>query len=119
MKPFRTVEDIHVLGAAIGYLVGLARRIGGHATLVAELAASLIALDRLRIEPASDPRVHIALHGVHGRLVNLEENEELGILWQAAPEDERERWVRDRLLLRVASKARAARFERAWSAFSV
>ena len=30
VKPFRTVEDIHVVGATLGYLVGLARRVREH-----------------------------------------------------------------------------------------
>ncbi|MBW2687300.1 MAG: acyl-CoA dehydrogenase family protein, partial [Deltaproteobacteria bacterium] len=64
VKPFRTIEDIHVVGTTLGYLVGLARRTRASATLIAELSADLVALDRLRDEAPLDPRVHIALHGV-------------------------------------------------------
>ena len=38
--------------------------------------------------------------------------------WSAASDDEWTRWQRDRVLLQVASKARAGRRERAWEAFS-
>lgn len=115
VKPFRTVEDIHVLGASIGYLLGLAGRCGGPPKLVAELAASLAALDRLHLEPPLEPRVHVALQGAHARLADIEENGALDGLWRDAPEQEAARWTRDRDLLRVASEARAARFRRAWS----
>ena len=113
VKPFRTVEDIHVVGTVLGYLLGLARRVGVATTWLAELAADLAALDRLRLAPPLDPRVHIALHGVYRRLRALTNAEAFAALLRDAPEDERKRWERDHALLEVASKAREARFERA------
>jgi alkylation response protein AidB-like acyl-CoA dehydrogenase len=113
VKPFRTIEDIHVVGATLGYLVGLARRTRASTTLIAEMSADLVALDRLRDGPPLDPRVHIALHGVYQRVTRLVGGEDFARLLDAAPGDERDRWERDRALLQVASKARAARFERA------
>jgi alkylation response protein AidB-like acyl-CoA dehydrogenase len=116
LKPFRTVEDIHVVGASIAYLGGLARRAESAPGLVADLAAGLAALDRLRVEPPLDPRVHVALQGVYARITAAEETGELEALFRAAPDDEAARWARDRVLLRVASKARETRFERARAA---
>jgi len=113
VKPFRTVEDIHVLGAAVGYLVGVTRRTAGPARLLADLGAALVALDQLCGASPLDPRAHIALQGVYQRVLDLVEGDEVASVWQAAPEDERNRWLRDRPLLDVAFKARRARFERA------
>jgi len=113
VKPFRTIEDIHVVGATLGYLVGLARRTRASATLIAELSADLVALDRLRDGPPLDPRVHIALHGVYQHVTRLIGSEDFARVLDRAQDDERDRWERDRALLRVASKAREARFERA------
>ncbi|MDH3200681.1 MAG: acyl-CoA dehydrogenase family protein [Myxococcales bacterium] len=113
VKPFRTIEDIHVVGATLGYLVGLARRARAPTVLIAELSADLVALDRLRDGSPLDPRVHISLHGVYQRVTRFVAGEELARLLDGAPEDERDRWERDQPLLRVASKARAARFEAA------
>ena len=113
VKPFRTIEDIHVVGATLGYLVGLARRTRASTTLIAELSADLLALDPLLHGPPLDPRVHIALHGVYQHLTRLISSEAFKRLLDAAPGDERDRWERDRVLLQVASKAREARFERA------
>ena len=113
VKPFRTIEDIHVVGATIGYLLGLARRTRWSATLIAELGANLMALEGLRQGPPLDPRVHIALHGVYQRVTELVSCEDFAKLLNAAPDDERKRWERDKALLKVASKAREARFEKA------
>ena len=113
VKPFRTIEDIHVVGATLGYLVGLARRTRASTTLVAELAADLVALAGLRGGSPLDPRVHVALQGVYQHVTRLIGSEEFVQVLDCAPDDERARWERDRALLRVASKAREARFERA------
>jgi hypothetical protein len=113
VKPFRTIEDIHVLGAAIGYLIGVTRRAKGSVLLLAALSAALVALDWLRTVPPLDPRAHIVLQGVYQRVVDLADSPELAEVWQTAPEDERKRWTRDRPLLDVAFRARRARFERA------
>ena len=115
VKPFRTIEDIHVLGAALGYLAGLALRVRGPADLIAELGAALVALDAIRTEPALDPRVHVALHGVLLQVKRLLESSALARLLESVPDDERARWSRDWKLLEVASKAREARFARACS----
>lgn len=113
VKPFRTIEDIHVLGTAFGYLLGAARRAGAPGTLLAELMAGLVSLDRLSAEPPLDPRVHVALHGAYERLLAITASERLSQLWRKAPPEERLRWERDQPLLGVASKAREARFRRA------
>jgi hypothetical protein len=113
VKPFRTIEDIHVVGSTLGYLAGLARRTRASATLIAEFSADLVALDRLRDGPPLDPRVHIALHGVYQRVTRFIDSEDFGRVLECASNDERDRWERDRALLQVASKARKARFERA------
>ncbi|MGB8330791.1 MAG: acyl-CoA dehydrogenase family protein [Polyangiales bacterium] len=113
VKPFRTIEDIHVLGAAIGYLIGVTRRARGSVLLLADLSAALVALDWLRSVPPLDPRAHLVLQGIHQRIVGLVDGAELAQVWEAAPDEERKRWSRDRPLLDVAFRARRARFERA------
>lgn len=113
VKPFRTIEDIHVLGAALGYLIGVVRRVNGSACLLAGLSATLVSLAGLRALSALDPRGHIVLQGAYQQVVDLIDGEEMRGVWQTASDDERERWQRDRPLLDVASRARTARFERA------
>lgn len=115
VKPFRTVEDIHVFGTAAAYLLGLAQRTEGPPELMAELAAAIVTLDRLCDAPPLDPRVHVALHGVSQGIARLFDTEELASVWEGAPPEERARWERDRKLLQVAQTAREARFRKAAS----
>ncbi|MEM8610161.1 MAG: acyl-CoA dehydrogenase family protein [Myxococcota bacterium] len=113
VKRFRTVEDIHVAGATIAYLVGLARRVGAPVASLAGLTADLVALEQLSSQPPLDPRVHVALHGVYSRLETFVSGEEFSAILESAAADERTRWARDQRLLQVAGKAREARFARA------
>ena len=113
VKPFRTIEDIHVVGATLGYVVGWARRVEASASFIAELSSALVALDALRTHPPLEPRVHVALHGVYQHVTDLLRGDAFSELLRAAAGEERDRWQRDQVLLRVASKARDARFQRA------
>lgn len=115
VKPFRTVEDIHVFATASAYLLGLAKRCAGPADWMSELCALIATLDRLRIAPPLDPGVHVALHGVTRNLLRLFSTDEFARVWKGAPSEERARWERDQKLLEVANTAREARFRKAAS----
>jgi alkylation response protein AidB-like acyl-CoA dehydrogenase len=111
VKPFRTVEDIHVLGAFAGHVAGAARANGWpHDVLeealgVAAALRSLASLDPLAAE------THVALAGAI-RLVGALAGR-LDACWGAAETEGRARWTRDRLLLDVAAGARKKRLESA------
>ncbi len=112
VKPFRTVEDVHVLAAAVAYLAAAGARRGwpeGLREALCGLGASLRGL--AAFDPAA-PETHLALAGCYalaGRLFD-----EGGAAWRAEPDDEAARWERDRVLLNVAEAARQKRREVAW-----
>ena len=110
VKPFRTIEDIHVVGAALGYVIGWARRVDASNDLVADLSADLVALGALLATDPLDPKTHVALHGCHRRAMRALHSDEFALLLDRASRDERDRWKRDERLLAIASKARDARF---------
>jgi len=113
VKPFRTVEDIHVYGSAVAYFFGLGKRTGAPAGFLAEMVSILVALESLREATPLDPNTHVALHGVGEHLSHLITSDEFLGIWDAAPPEERDRWERDRKLLDVAGSARRARFQKA------
>jgi acyl-CoA dehydrogenase len=108
LKPFRTIEDLFVHGALLGYVLGIARRHGFEHAFAEEVIAAIVTTRALA---AVDPRAletHLALAGVlRGveRLVTAEDD-------RLAAVDPR--WSRDRALLTVASRARELRREAAW-----
>jgi alkylation response protein AidB-like acyl-CoA dehydrogenase len=113
LKPFRTVEDLHVHAALVGYAIGVARRRGFDRALVDRLLALAVATRALAHAETAAPTAHLALAGVIDLATAAIADVERA--WAAAPDDEYARWQRDRPLLGVAGTARAARRDRAWS----
>ncbi|AKT40351.1 acyl-CoA dehydrogenase family protein [Chondromyces crocatus] len=112
LKPFRTLEDLHVHAALLGYLVGVGRRYRWPDATLEQLSALLVTVRALAASPVDRAETHLAVAGLLGMAdVFLHETE---LLWERVGEDERARWVRDRALLAVAGKAREARRVRAW-----
>ncbi len=117
IRPFRTVEDIHVQAAVFAYLLREARRIGLPRALIEKSAAQIVSLRALAEEDPSAAAIHIALGGalaLGSALIG-----EIESAWSAARDSAAwERWERDRPLLGVASRVRSARLERAWERLS-
>jgi acyl-CoA dehydrogenase len=113
VKPFRTVEDLHVHGAVLAYLLREALLRSWPKPWVERAAAHLHAMRALADEDRDAPATHVALAGALaiGDALRAEAESH----WGAAAEDEAtRRWQRDRELLQVASSARTRRTERAW-----
>lgn len=106
VKPFRTVEDVHVFAAITGYALRAATE---RQDLTEDLLAGLMALRQLSQRPPSQPDAHLAFAGVQRSLRPAIEAALDGLSGEEAV-----RWQRDRSLLDVASKARALRREAAW-----
>jgi acyl-CoA dehydrogenase len=113
VKPFRTVEDIHVQAAVLSYLMREGQRLSWPHGWLERLSALLASLGKLSDMPASHAETHVALAGALAIAAGLVA--EADVLWDRVAEDPAAaRWRRDRALLDVAAKARAARTERAW-----
>jgi acyl-CoA dehydrogenase len=113
VRPFRTVEDLHVQAAAMAYALREARAHDLPRAIVERLAASLVTASALGAEDPSAPSTHIALAGVIelGRAV-LDDFDEAWASREGSPA--LARWQRDRPLLSVAQKAREQRTAKAW-----
>ncbi len=112
LKPFRTVEDLHVHGALLGYLIGVARRASFPRPVIEELMSLVASVRSLTEEDPLAAATHVALAGLltqaHFALERVEPH------WSLVDPDTRSRWQRDRVILNVAGKARDARREAAW-----
>ena len=113
VKPFRTIEDLHVTLAVLAYLLREARARRWPAAFAEELFATLVLLSQLTGEDARAPLTHIALagalHAAHRLYADARP------LWSAGGEDAAaRRWQRDVALFEVAAATRRQRAERAW-----
>ena len=113
LKPFRTIEDIHVLGAALGYLVRVAREHAWPRSFTERALAALLALRGLGALDPRAPETHVALGG--GLSLARALVDEATPHWALASPEERDRFARDRPLLDVAGRVRAARLDAAWA----
>lgn len=112
LKPFRTLEDVHVHGALLGYLVGVGRRHGWPEGVLERLAGLVLIAEGVAADAPQHPTTHLALAGLLGATQAL--LAELEPHWASVGDEERARWARDRPLLDVAARAREARRARAW-----
>ena len=114
VKPFRTVEDIHVHGAVLAYVLGAASRFGAPPEALEAFASLLVTFGALAARDPSSAATHIVLAGAIATARRT--LAAYASFWDAAPSDVRDRWHRDQPLLLVAEKARTARTATAWSA---
>ncbi len=116
LKPFRTIEDLHVHAALLGYLIQVARRSAWPAERIAEALSILCGLLPLAAASPLSPAVHIALSGSIAATARFVRD--TASLWTQVAPEVAARFQRDQRLLSVASQARAARFDSAWRALN-
>ena len=112
LKPFRTLEDLHVLGASLGHLLGASRRYAWPESLHEELLVTVVAVRALAALPLAGAALHVALAGVFrtmGRVTAAADG-----FYGSAADEEATRWARDSGLLRVADRVREKRRVAAW-----
>jgi alkylation response protein AidB-like acyl-CoA dehydrogenase len=115
LKPFRTIEDLHVHAALCGYVIAVARRWRWPHAAVEKLSAIVHGLASLAAEDPLAPATHVALGGALA--LGSEILESCEPHWSLVEDEEvRARWRRDRPLLDIAGKVRALRLEAAWRA---
>jgi alkylation response protein AidB-like acyl-CoA dehydrogenase len=110
LKPFRTVEDVHVHAALLGWMLALGERHRWPHDLVERMLATVAALRTIAASPPLAPETHLTLAGTIALTRELVERAP----WDALDADTLARWRRDRPLLEVAGRARTARLEAAW-----
>ncbi|WP_278314765.1 acyl-CoA dehydrogenase family protein [Lolliginicoccus levis] len=113
IKPFRTIEDIHVTAAVLGWLVRIARQSGWPRDVQQQIISAILALRPLGCADPASPAVHIALAGALASAAHAVE--QLEPLWADADPAVAEMWQRDKALLGIAGRARAARLDSAWA----
>jgi acyl-CoA dehydrogenase len=107
VKPFRTIEDIHVLAATVGLLIRVGREASCGPRALEDLGALLVSIGGLAEADPASPATHVALAGAFVSFERALAEHEASLM--AGDAAVREMWERDRPILRVASKARELR----------
>ena len=115
VKPFRTLEDIHVTGAFLAWFCAVGRRSGWPDALLESLLALIVTARTLALASPLDPHVHLALGGLLAQVAKLMAAAEP--LWERVDARTRRWWQRDRRILKIAAAVRARRLETARARF--
>ncbi|MBN2077731.1 MAG: acyl-CoA dehydrogenase family protein [Spirochaetes bacterium] len=116
IKPFRTIEDLHVLAALLGYLLRVALHYNWPREITGRSAALIAGVRDLALDDPASPALHITLGGIHGLIESL--LREMEPCWESVDVEVKTRWERDRPLFGVAEKARRTRLDTAWKKMS-
>lgn len=111
VKPFRSIEDLHLLAALTAWQYGLARECGWPQALQLRLLGLLCGCAEVARQNPSSAVTHVLLAGLFAQQQALKP--ELDAAFGAGPEHWARLWQRDQGLLALASSARAKRLQKA------
>jgi acyl-CoA dehydrogenase len=116
VKPFRTIEDMHVFAASAGYLVRICRAYDLGRTALERLAHVAHSLRTLASSDPKDPITHLVLAGILAETGAIIRDVD-GAFAQAAPK-EHAKFATDKPIFDVASRVRSERSAKAWERLS-
>jgi hypothetical protein len=112
IKPFRTVEDLHISAAMLGYLFRNACRYVWDREIRQRILGCIFTIRNLTLSPPGAPSVHIVTGDALRQVKELIKVTEP--LWEKVSEEKKEAWNRDKVLMNIAHKARNRRLQTAW-----
>jgi hypothetical protein len=115
VKPFRTIEDIHVFAAVLGFLFRIGTQFNWPQPIQSQTLSHLLTVRTLSQQPFLAPETHIALGGLLDQLHQFIER--LESHWTSVDESIQKMWQRDRALLNIANSVRVKRLDTAWRQF--
>jgi len=115
IKPFRTLEDIHVTAAILGYLLRIAFLFNWPQSTKEQVLALLTGIKTIALSNPLQSVVHIILSGVSGMFSSFLNS--IDLYWKLTDDKTRSQWERDKALLNIAGNAREKRLSTAWSQY--
>jgi hypothetical protein len=116
IKPFRTLEDLHVTAAVSGYIFRIACLFNWPQTIMEQLLALLTSAKTILKADPLKSSVHIILGGINSLFAHVIESTDP--YWKLTDDVTRSQWVRDKASLNIGGKAQAQRLSSAWAQFN-
>jgi alkylation response protein AidB-like acyl-CoA dehydrogenase len=117
VKPFRSIEDLHVLTAVSAWLYGVGQDANWPQALQLRLLGLLAGCAEVARQGQAQPATHLLLAGLFAQFAALDA--ELHAAFAAGPADWAALWQRDRGLLSLAASARGKRLANALAALGL
>ncbi|HSX91134.1 MAG TPA: acyl-CoA dehydrogenase family protein [Pseudomonas sp.] len=117
VKPFRSLEDVHVLSAVSAWLFGVGQDSHWPQNLQLRLLGLLAGCAEVARQCPRAPSGHLLLAGLFAEFASL--RDELDAAFAAGPAPWAELWARDKGLLSIANSARRKRLEKAQALLGV
>ncbi len=117
VKPFRSIEDLHVLAAMIAWLYGIGRDSAWPQALQLRLLGLLSGAAEVSRQCATTPMMHLLLAALFVEFKALKP--ELDAAFASGPAAWADLWKRDQGVLEIASGPRAKRLEKAQAALGM
>ncbi|WP_417791698.1 acyl-CoA dehydrogenase [Stutzerimonas xanthomarina] len=117
VKPFRTLEDLHVLAALVSWLYGVGLQCGWPQRLQLQLLGTLPGAAEISRLPPADPATHLLLASLNLQFEAL--GEALDAALATGPQLWLDLWRRDRGVLQLARHAQAKRSMQAAELFGL
>lgn len=111
VKPFRSIEDLHVLSAVTAWLLGVGQECAWAEPLQLRLLGLLAGCAEVARQNPSAPSSHLLLAGLFAQFDSL--RSDLDSAFASGPATWAQLWQRDKGLLSIANSARRKRLEKA------
>jgi len=116
IKPFRTIEDLHVMAAILGYIMRIGTLYDWPQPSKEQLFSQLLTIRAISLADYAAPETHIATGGAFASLQTYLQN--LETCWRLVDKSIHSAWLRDQAVLNIAADACARRLSAAWQQFT-
>lgn len=115
IKPFRTVEDLHISAGILGYLFKNACRYDWGTDIKESILGRIASVRNLALCSPTAPAVHIVTGDVLNQIKELFTR--LEPFWVKVGGQAKQAWDRDKILMNIADKVRTRRLQTAWESY--
>lgn len=112
IKPFRTIEDLHISAGILGYLFRNACKYDWGTDIKESILGRIVSVGTLALSSPNAPGVHIVTGDVLKQIKDL--FKQLEPCWEKVGGEAKKAWDRDKTLMNIADKARTRRLQTAW-----